>query len=444
MSESETPVERERGAISVARTETSPVLHTLEVEVDARRVARAFDRAYHELARKVRLPGFRPGKAPRSVLERRYGASLAEEIERSLVAETLPEAVEQSGLEPVAEPSVDSQVPRCGEAFHYRVDIEVRPPIELPELHGLPARRPRVEVSEADVERELEALRERRAPLVEEPEGARARPGSLLTIDYEGRIDGEPFEGGSAEGASVELGSGRFLPGFEEQLEGARVGEEREVRVTFPEDYPAADVAGRNATFVVRIRAARRRELPELDDAFAQQLGEEFQSLAELRQRIREDLERSREQAARREARRSLLDALIERTHFQVPPGMVERRLNQQLAMAHQQLQGELEEEELHQRLATWQEQWRPEAEREVRETLLLDAVAEARSLEVGDEDVEQRLRSMAQERGLAPERLRKSLSQRGLLGSLRADLRREKALEFLLSEAKIEETAGS
>lgn len=437
MSQTESPT------VSVSTAEKSPILRTLEVEVEAGRVRKAFDRAYRDLARRVRVRGFRPGKTPRAVLERLYGATMAEEIERLLVSETLSEAVDRSGLEPVSEPAVDADVPQPDAAFHYRVDIEVRPPIELPELEGLPARRPLVFVGDEDVEREIQTLRERRAPLADAPE-EEASEGSVLGIDYEGRIAGEPFEGGSAEGAKVVLGSGRSVPGFEEQLEGVRVGDAREVRITFPEDYPAEDVAGKEAVFTVRVRAHQRRQVPELDDAFVQGLGEELENVEALRERVRQDLEAARERAAKEEMRRSVLDALIERTSFDVPPGMVERRLSQRLSMAHQQLESAIPHEELHARLDQWREDWRPSAEREVRETLLLGEVANARDFEAEEAEVDERLERMAREQGVAPDRLRQAYEERGLLGGLRAAIREEKALEFLLATAKVEEITGT
>lgn len=438
MTESQNP------SVSVETSETSPVVRTLAIEVGPERVKKAFDRAYKELAKSVRVRGFRPGKAPRSVLERLYGASLAEEIERQLVGETLPEAVQESGVVPVAEPAVDARPPRPGEAFRYEARIEVKPRFELPELTGLPARRPKVWVTDEDVEQELEALRERRATLEDEPEGTQAAAGHLVVIDYEGRIDGEPFEGGSAEGATLELGADRAIPGFEEQLEGVRAGEERTLRVTFPEDYPAAELSGKEAEFAVRVAAVRRRERPALDDDFAKSLDESLEGIDALRQRVREDLTARGERAAAEEARRTLVDALLERTPFEVPPGMVERRLDQRVQMAHQQLQGAMPHEELHERLASWREEWRTHAERDVRETLVLEAVADAREIEVSDEEVEEKVASMAREQGLDPARLRKAYEERGLLDGLRARLREEKALEFLLAEAKVEETTGT
>ncbi len=433
----------EKPSVRVTSEEVSAVVRSLGVEVDASRVNHAFDRAYRELGRKVRVRGFRPGKIPRSVLERLYGASVAEDIERALVAETLPEAVAEAQVTPVAEPSVDATPPAPDAPFHYTARIEVKPAVELPDLKGLTGSRPPTAVGEDDVLTELENLRQRRAELEDVAEEAAAETGNFLTIDYEGRIDGEVFEGGSAEGAVVELGSGRFIPGFEEQLVGARVGEQREIEVDFPADYGSADLAGKHARFAVTVGGVRERELPELDDDFAKGLGE-FETLADLRGRLRSDLESHRERAARAELRRTLLDWILARTEFEVPPGLVDRRLEQRLAMAHRQLGGAVPDEELHRQLETWREEWRPAAARDVQEELVLEAVATAEGLSADDEELDAHIETQARERGMAPARLRERYAEAGLREGLRFELAAEKALDHLASLAKVEESSGT
>ncbi|MCP3986722.1 MAG: trigger factor [bacterium] len=438
MSENETPT------LAVETTETSSILRTLRVELDRKRVRSAIDRAYKELGKTVRVRGFRPGKVPRPVLQKMYGASVGQELEQQLVRETLPAAIEQAGLEPVAEPQVEAEAPVEGEAFAYTATIEVRPAIELPELTGLPGQRPPIDVTDEELETELEQLRQRRASFEDEPDGSEAADGSFLTIDYLGKIDGEPFEGGTAEGATIELGSGRMIPGFEEQLEGMASGQERTISVTFPDDYPSEDVAGKAATFDITLTKLQRKALPELDQAFAKEIDEELDGVDALREKLRGDLTETREGQAKEALRRSVVDALIERTEFDVPPGMIERRLNQQLQRAHQQLGQSMPEEELHQRLSEWSESWRPEAERDVREHLLLDAVADGQEIESSDDEVAEKIESMARDQGIDPDRLRGVYDEQGMGDALKAQIRSDKALEFLLAGAKVEEVAGS
>jgi len=429
--------------VRIEAREEGPVARRLEVTVAPGRVRRAFERAYRDLARGARVKGFRPGKVPRSVLERLYGASVAEQLEEALVAETLPGALEEQGLVPVAEPAVEAPRPVDGAEFRYSVRIEVRPAIALPDTRGLPARRPRVEVRPEEVEGELEALRQRNAPLVEEPEGTRAARGHVLVIDFDGSVDGAPFEGGSGKGVEVELGAGRFLPDFEGQLEGASAGEDREVRVDFPADYASPQLAGRQAVFRVHASELKRRAVPALDDEFAKDVGD-FAGLEALRERIRADLLAMRERAARAELERSLVDALIERTAFEVPPGMVQRELSRQLHSARHRLEGHVEEAALHEQLARWQEEWRPRAERDVRAALLLEALAEREAIAIEPAEVEARIEQMARERGTTVARLRRGLHEGTLEAGVRVELRDQRVLARLAEQAKVEETAHS
>jgi len=430
-------------ALRVETTETTSVLRTLEVEVAPERVALAFDRTYRDLAKRAHVPGFRPGKVPRSVLEKLYGARVLEEIERTLVGETLAEALSQSGSEPVAEPAIDAQPPKPGLAFRYTARVEVKPHFTLPELRGLPGRRPRVEVGVADVESALERLRQERAPVVEEPEGTCAASGHIVHIDFVGRIDGAAFEGGSGQDVAVELGSERFLPGFEAQLVGARAGERREVTVQFPADYGRSEVAGKTAVFEVQIQSVRRRVVPELDDEFAKDVGD-FSSLEDLRARVRANLVAERERKAQAALERSVLDVLIERTPFELPAGLVERRLQRRLSSAHRELERSVPHEALHAQLSRWREEWRPLAEREVREALLLEAVAKAQNVTVDDSELEARIERMAREQGIEAAKLRKVYREADLVETLRSQIADEKALEYICREAKIDEVSAA
>jgi len=422
---------------------TSPILRVLSVQVDEARVAKAFDSAYRDLGKRVNVRGFRPGKAPRSVLQKLYGPSLAEDIERALVAETLPAAVDQTGIEPIAEPSIEAEAPVMGAAFSYTAKIEVRPEIELPDLNGLSAEQPAASVADDAVDSELERLRERRSNLVEETPDVDLATGHFATIDYVGRIDGEGFEGGSAQGVTLEIGSNQFIPGFEDQLVGAAIGDDREVRVTFPEDYGAEHLAGKEAVFAVHIAGVKRREVPELDDEFAKGLGE-FETLAELRDRIGADLLAAAERESRQALRKSLLDGLLGRFDFPVPPGLVERRLGSRLEMAHRELHQSFPEDELHAQLGRWREEWRPDAERDVREELVLDAVGAAQGFEASDEAVDAKLEELARDQGIDPQRLRKAYEEGGMRQALSASLVRDQAFDWLAEQAEIREISNS
>ena len=426
------------GQIQVEVTEESPILRVLSVTVAAVRVDRAFDRSYRKLRKEVRVKGFRPGKTPRSVLERMYGPSLPEEIERILVAETLPDAIELASLQPLAEPGIDAAPPEPSADFCYEARIELKPEIELPDTKGLPAKRPSAEVGEDEVLVQLEQLRERTAPLVEQPEGRAAEDGDFVTIDFVGCVDGEPFEGGSAKGHEVELGSGRFVPGFEEQLVGARAGDDLQVEIDFPDDYGNETLAGKHAVFDVHVDAVKKREIPELDDEFAKD--RDFESLAELRDQIRSDLERERKRAADSVLRRTVMASLVEQTDFEVPPGIVERQLQHQIESFRREYENQVPPEVLQSQLVRMAEDGRDAAARRVREGFLLEAVAAAEKIEATDEDVDARLEEMANDRGMSPQQLRKIASEQGWREAIRSELVDQKALDFLAEGAEVEE----
>lgn len=425
--------------IRVESTRQSPVRHELEVEVPADRVDRLFDRAYRSLGRRARVRGFRPGRAPRQVLERLYGPTVAEDVERELLQESLPEALREAGLDPVAEPAVDAEPPTPGAAFRYRALVETRPEIGPVGWEGLAGQRPVFRVDEAHVARELEQLRERFAEMVEEPEGTPVATGHVVTLDFEGRIDGKPFPGSRGEGVRLEVGSGRFPPGFEDQLLGARAGEEREIRIAFPEDVGNPELAGREAIFSVRVLAVARRELPELDDEFARDVGD-FETLEELRERIRAELRASAEREARSALERSVTDALLERNPVEAPPALVERVLGARLRRLRQELEGRVPEAELEARLEGLAASWRADAEREVKVDLLLDAVADAEDIRVTDDEVEAHLRGQAEQRGVEAEQLLQAYRRAGLLGAVRSELRSRRALERIVERAEVEE----
>lgn len=425
---------------SVSSAETSAILRTLQVEVHIEGVQQAFDRAYRELARTARLPGFRPGKAPRKVLERRYGPDVATQIGRQLVEETLLEATRRSELRPVAEPEVDADPAQPNAVFRYSARVEVRPPITLPKLKRIKVARTAPQpVEDADIDREIEELRGRLATLEELEADAAAQRGHYLTVDYQGRIDDEPFPGGAAEDALVELGAGRLLPELEEALVGALVGAALTVDATFPEDYPAEELRGKSAVFDMTVKRIARRELPEPDDAFARRVsGSEDVDLAGLRALVGERLEQEKAQSSKRALHSALFDALLEKTAFELPPGMVHGRLNQRLQNAYRQFASYLPREKLQELVLRWQQEWLPEVERSVRESLLLDAVVEQQAIDVEAQEVDARLTALAQAEGVSPQRLREPGTGQGLQQALKQELGREKALAWLLEQVKI------
>jgi trigger factor len=438
-----TETQTKDASIRVETIEQTPILHTIEIEVDAPRVRKAFDRAYRDLAKQVRVKGFRPGKAPRSVLEKLYGASVAEQLEHTLVSETLADAVGLSGIQPISEPAISAGKPQPDANFKYTASLEVAPEIELPDLSGLPAIRPEVSVADSEVDERLEELRTGNAPLVEEAEGTAIAMGHFATIDFVGRVGGDPFEGGSGQGVQLEIGAGRFIPGFEDQLIDAQAGDDRDVNVTFPDPYGNAELAGKDAVFAVHVVDVRKRQVPELDDEFARDVGD-FDSLDALRAKIREDLESGQERESKETFRTTLMDALLERMDFAAPPGMIDRQLEGQIASAQRRLEGQLDQDAIHAQVGRWREEWRPRAERDVREMLVIQSIAERQEIEVADDEIAARIDELVGEQEQQAARLRELHEDEQLKEAMRLQLRDEKVLDFLASTAKIEESTGT
>jgi len=434
---SETRQQEREDGLRVETTAESEVVHRMSVTVPVPHVERAFDKTYRQLGKTARVRGFRPGKAPRSVLEKLYGPSICEDIEQQLVRETLPDAIELSELEPVVQPDVESRAAEPGEAFQYTARVEVMPRVELPDTDGLPIPPDRDPISEDEIAQRIDSLRESNAQLHEEPEDTIAAEGHSLTIDFVGRVDGESFEGGTGRDVTLEIGAGRFIPGFEEQLAGARSGDDVLVKVTFPEDYQEGSLAGKAAEFQVHVGSIRTRKVPELDDEFAKDLG--FDTLDELRDKVRTELidEREREERERRDRR--LIDALIERADFEVPPGMIERQLHQQIQQMRRRFGDQVPAEILNQQLARIHAEGRPEAERRVREMFLLEAVAREEEIEISDEDVESRLDELAEAQGVDTATMRAMAEREGWDRAIRSELSERRALDFLASKASVE-----
>ena len=436
-------VETDRKDIRVDTNEMSPVVRELTIEIEAARVDAAYVDVVKQLRKTARVKGFRPGKVPLKVIKQMYAGSLGEEIERSLVQSTLADAVELAELEPVVEPQIEAEPPVEGKAFRYKARIEVKPDIELPDLEALSGSRPSVDVGDDAILTELDSLRERQVQWIEEPEDVSAEDGHQLTIDFVGSIDGVAFEGGSAEGVDLELGSGRMIPGFEAQLVGAKSGDERDLEVAFPDEYGNQELAGKAAVFAAKVTAIKRRELPELDDDFAKDIGD-FETLDDVRDKIREKLQVQLQQSSDEQLHRSLLDDLVTRTSFEVPPTMVERQLESQIQQFERQLQGQVPEADLRARISQMREEGWDEARRRVREALLLESVAKQAELEASEEEIDARLDEMAAGQGVDPKKMRDMAKAQGWRHAIGAEVVDRKALAHLVEQAEISEVEAS
>jgi trigger factor len=420
----------------------------VEVEVPSDALERELHNAAAEIGRELRVPGFRKGKVPPQVVIQQVGreAVLDEAVRRGLPG-WYEQAVADAGLNTVGDPQLDLRdLPERGSPLSFTIEVGVRPRAELGRYKGLEVGRREPEVSLDHVEAELERLREALASL--ETVEREAFAGDFLVLDFVGRVAGEEFEGGEGRGQLVELGSGRLVPGFEEQLRGARAGETREVRVTFPDDYQPGELAGRDATFEVEVKEVKEKRLPELDDDFALEAGG-YDSLDELRADIEERLRERDREAVEREFREAALDAAVAEARVEVPHELVHakahemwhrtaRRLSQQgiEPRRYLELTGKTEEELL--------SEAEPDAERALRRESVLAAVVEAEGIEVSEDDLLDSLREAASAqaggRATSEKALRRSLKRirsQGGEEALREDIAMRKAVDLLVEHAK-------
>ncbi|KIN28828.1 MULTISPECIES: trigger factor [Bacillus] len=407
----------------------------LTVEVDAETFKTALDDAFKKVVKQVSIPGFRKGKIPRGLFEQRFGVeALYQDALDILLPVEYPKAVEEAGIEPVDRPEIDVEKIEKGESLIFTAKVTVKPEVKLGDYKGLGIEKDDTTVTDEDVQNELKALQERQAELVVKEEGA-VEEGNTVVLDFEGFVDGEAFEGGKAENYSLEVGSGSFIPGFEDQLVGLEAGAEKDVEVTFPEEYHAEELAGKPAVFKVKIHEIKAKELPDLDDEFAKDIDEEVETLAELTEKTKKRLEEAKENEADAKLREELVLKASENAEIDVPQAMVDTELDRMLKEFEQRLQMQGMNLELYTQFsgqdeAALKEQMKEDAEKRVKSNLTLEAIAKAENLEVSDEEVDAELTKMAEAYNMPVENIKQAI---GSTDAMKEDLKVRKAIDFLV-----------
>jgi trigger factor len=411
----------------------------LTVEVDAAEVNKGLDAAFQKVVQKVNVPGFRKGKMPRAMFEKRFGVeSLYQDALDILLPEAYASAIDETGIEPIDRPEIDIEKMEKGENLVFKATVTVKPEVKLGEYKGLEVEAFDTTVTDEDVENEIKSLQERQAELVVKEEGT-AGNGDTVVIDFEGFVDGEAFDGGKAENYSLELGSNSFIPGFEEQLVGTAAGESKDVEVSFPEEYHAAELAGKPAVFKVTVHEIKTKELPALDDEFAKDVDEEVETLDALKEKIKNRLVADKEHQAEHHVRDAVVEAAAANVEVEIPEVMVETEVDRMLNEFGQRLQMQGMNLELYfqfsgQDEAALREQMKEEAVNRVRVNLTLEAIVKAENIEATDEDVQEELSKMAEMYNMTVENITKAL---GGLSGLKADLQMKKAVDFLVANKK-------
>lgn len=407
----------------------------LTVEVDAETFNKALDDAFKKVVKQVSIPGFRKGKVPRGLFEQRFGVeSLYQDALDILLPVEYPKAIDEAGIEPVDRPEIDVEKIEKGESLIFTAKVTVKPEVKLGDYKGLNVEKDDTTVTDEDVQEELKAMQSRQAELVVKEEGA-IENGDTVVLDFEGFVDGEAFEGGKAENYSLEVGSGSFIPGFEEQLVGLEAGAEKDVEVTFPEEYHAEDLAGKPAVFKVKIHEIKAKELPALDDEFAKDIDEEVETLAELTEKTKKRLEEAKENEAEGKLREELVAKASENAEADIPQAMVDTEIDRMMKEFEQRLQMQGMNLELYFQFSgqdedALKEQMKEDAAKRVKSNLTLEAIAASEDLQVSDEEVEEELSKMAEAYNMPIENIKQAI---GSTDAMKEDLKVRKAIDFLV-----------
>ena len=411
----------------------------LEIEVDAQTFAKAVDAAYKKDVRKINMPGFRKGKAPRALIEREYGSGVFYETAMNdLYPAALDEAIKASGYEYV-EDKIDLDVVTVGkEGLVFKATITVKPEVKVEGYKGLKANKPSAAVSDEDVQKELEHLQERNARMVSVDRPAEM--GDTVTFDYEGFVDGVAFDGGKGEDHALVLGSGQFIPGFEEGLVGATVDGELDVNVTFPEEYHAAELAGKPAVFKCKIHKIEKKELPEIDDELIKD-GTDFDTVEAFKEDAKKRIGEQREKAAQDAVDEQLVDGLIGCMTADIPDAMIENTINDRIQDFAYRLQSQGLSLEMYRQYTgmddkAFRDSFREQAEKQVKVRLALEAVAKAEGIELSDEDIEAEYARFAEQYKMPVEQIRAAIPEK----ALREDLSVSKAMDVIKAAAEITE----
>jgi trigger factor len=422
------------------RIEKNTVL--LEVEIDAEHFFKALDQAYRRLVKKVNIPGFRRGRAPRVILERHIGKqALVDEAVEIVIPETYLKAVDDTGIKPVTQPELELVQAEEGKPLVFKAKVVVEPEVKLGQYTELEVTRPEINITGEDVLKELARLQDRHAKLVTLEEG-KVEKGDLITIDYQGRINGEPFAGGEGTGRIIEAGSGVFFPDLENEIIGMSLGETREVALKFPADQSREELAGKDAVFVITVREIKRKEFSPLDDEFAKDISE-FETLEELKAELQNKLKKAAEEKAEVEIRHTLLEKAVENAQLEIPEEMIARRIEEMMKETEQRLRFQNISLESYLKylgvsLAEMKEQFRPEAQKNLKTSLVLEAIAGQEGLFPGEEEIQAEIEVFSRQINQDVEDVRKTLENKGQLAGITKRLQVNKTLQFLVDKAKI------
>ncbi|CDN26391.1 trigger factor [Limosilactobacillus fermentum] len=412
---------------------------TLTFDIDTETIQKGIDHAFTRTQKRISVPGFRKGHVPRTIFNQMYGEeSLYQDALNDVLPDAYEAAIKEAGIEPVDQPQVNVESMEKGQPWTLTATVAVKPEVTLGDYKGMEVPEQDTSVSDADVDSELEKKRQQQAELVLKEDEA-AADGDTVVIDYEGTVDGEKFDGGSADNYSLVLGSGSFIPGFEDQLVGHKADEDVDVNVTFPEDYHAKDLAGKDALFKVKIHEVKEKQLPELDDEFAKDVDEDVETLAELKDKVKKQLQDQKEAAAKAAIEDAAIEAAVANAETEeIPQAMLDDDTNRQLQqyLAGMQQQG-INPQMYFQITNTTEDdlrkQFADDAAKRVKTNLVLEAVVKDANLNATDEDVQNEIADLAKQYGMDEEAVSKALTR----DMLEHDIEIKKAVDLIADSAK-------
>ena len=412
----------------------------LEITVKAEKFDEAIKKVYFKSAKYFNIPGFRKGKAPMNIVEKYYGKEIFyEDAFNEVAGEALDEAVKENKLEIVSRPDIEVTQIEKGKDLIFTAIMQTKPEAELGKYKGIEIKKVEYNVSDEDVEHELGHMQEHNSRLIT-IEDRPVEKGDIATIDFEGFVDGKAFEGGKAEGHDLEIGSNTFIPGFEDQVIGMKIDEEKDINVKFPDEYFSKDLAGKDATFKVKVHEIKKKELPKLDDEFAKDVSE-FDTLKELKEDIKNKQQKQNEEKAKYETQDAVIKALCENVKVDIPSGMVEMEIDNMIKDIEQRLsyQG-LKLEQYLQMMGKTNEDMRkeyePQAIEGIKSRLALEAVIKAEKIEATDKEIDEKMKEMAKNYGKEDDK--EFLKNENVRNYIKQGIESEKAIDFLLENAKI------
>ncbi|PTF16001.1 trigger factor [Staphylococcus devriesei] len=415
----------------------------LKVTVPAEKVDKALDQAFKKVVKQINVPGFRKGKVPRPIFEQRFGVeALYQDAVDILLPEAYGEAIEETGISPVAQPEINVTQIEKGKDFEFEATVTVEPEVQLGDYKGLEIEKQNSELTEEDLQEAIDHSLGHLADMVVKEDGA-VEENDTVNIDFDGYVDGEQFEGGQAEGYDLEVGSGSFIPGFEDQLVGMKTGEEKDVVVTFPEEYHAEELAGKEATFKTKVNEIKYKELPELNDEIANELDSDANSVDEYKDNLRKRLSEQKAEEAENVEKEEAINKATENVTIDIPQAMIDTELDRMVQEFGQRIQQQGLDLQTYFQISgqdesQLREQMKDDAEQRIKTNLTLSAIADKENIEATDEDIDKELEKMSKQFNISVEDIKQTLGNTDIIKN---DVRIQKVIDLIRDNAKYVES---